>query len=58
MRSIIPRSRFEVTRNAWATRLLPRLPVPVRRRLLRFDSRLGEGLTAIDLDRAGATPVP
>jgi 2-polyprenyl-6-methoxyphenol hydroxylase-like FAD-dependent oxidoreductase len=51
MRSIIPRSRFEVTRNAWATRLLPRLPVPVRRLLLAFDARLREGLTAIDLDR-------
>lgn len=56
MRSIIPRSRFEVTRNAWATRLLPRLPVPVRRRLLAFDARLREGLTAIDLDRPDATP--
>jgi hypothetical protein len=35
-------------RNAWLTRLLPRLPLPVRHRLLAVEDRLLAGLTGID----------
>jgi 2-polyprenyl-6-methoxyphenol hydroxylase-like FAD-dependent oxidoreductase len=51
MRSIIPRSDFEIARNAWATRLLPKLPVWLRRRVVALDRTLREGLTAVELDR-------
>jgi hypothetical protein len=51
MRSIIPRSEFEIARNAWVTRMLPRIPVWLRRRVVALDRKLREGLTAIELDR-------
>ena len=50
LRTIVPRSRLAVARNAWLTRLLPRLPVPVRHRLLAVEDRLRAGLSGIDLD--------
>ncbi len=50
LRTAVPRSRLAVARNAWLTRLLPRLPVPVRHRLLAVEDRLRAGLTGIDLD--------
>jgi 2-polyprenyl-6-methoxyphenol hydroxylase-like FAD-dependent oxidoreductase len=55
MRSIVPRSEFEIVRNAWATRLLPKLPVWLRRRALALDRTLRDGLTAVELDRPSTT---